>query len=96
VSVALPAVASFVEGAIVPRHPSLAAAIAARRASPTVVAATELVAREQLVAWTTGLEAVEPVPARAHATRVLGLDVGVPAIAELVREARRESLVEQT
>ena len=94
VSIALPSVASFVEGAIVPRHPPLSAAIAARRASPTVVAATELVAPEQLASWTTGLEAVEPVPARAHATRVLDLDAGVLAIAGLARGVRGESLVE--
>jgi electron transfer flavoprotein beta subunit len=84
-TVPLPAVVSFVEGAIVARNPSLVAVMAARQAAPRRIEANAVIAAGLLSAWTTGLQQVATVPARARQTHTLELEAGIRAIVELVR-----------
>jgi electron transfer flavoprotein beta subunit len=79
VAVGLPAVLSFVEGEIVPRHPRLAAAIAVRRTPIPAVAAGSRVST-----WTGGGRALEPTPVRQRQARRLDAEAGVRELAALV------------
>jgi electron transfer flavoprotein beta subunit len=79
VAVGPPAVLSFVEGEIVPRHPRLAAAIAVRRtAIPAVPAGL------RVSSWTGGVRALEPTPARQRQARRLAAADGIRELAALV------------
>jgi electron transfer flavoprotein beta subunit len=84
ITVPLPAVVSFVEGVVVARNPSLMAEMAARRTAPARIDADTLIGDDLLIAWTTGLQQVAPVPTRVRQTQTLELDAGVRAITDLV------------
>lgn len=91
VAVALPAVVSFGEGAIVPRNPRLSAVIAARRAEVAEVAAGELLDGRP-GRWSAGVRAVEVVPPRPRASRVVTGDEGIHALLAAAGAARGDQL----
>lgn len=86
-SAALPAVVSFADGAIQPRTPRLAAALAARRAAVPSVSAAELLDEVAAAEWTGGVVAVETVPPRARQRRVVSGEEGVRELLAVVGAA---------
>lgn len=79
VAVDLPVVLSLVEGQVMPRNPSLAVSLAARRREIPTFEADSLTAGAG--SWLDRLERIDRVPPRARESVVLSLEAGVQAIA---------------
>jgi electron transfer flavoprotein beta subunit len=79
VGVDLPVVLSLVEGQVIPRNPSLAASLTARRREIPTFEADSLVAG--VGSWLDRLERIDRVPPLAREPVVLSLEAGVQAIA---------------